>query len=100
MPVFNVSISEDTPTNSNITQITAMDDDSDELGRIYYSIANIQHPGVTNGTFTIGGRSGIIYTYGVFDRELFDGPYIITVRLIVKSIVVSHALTNDADQCS
>lgn len=81
MQTFNTSIFEDIPSDFSITRLTARDDDSGLFGRLEYSISQILGGTELNATFTIDETSGIVRTEGTFDREVFGGPYIITVRI-------------------
>lgn len=76
MQTFNASIFEDALPNFAVIEITAMDDDSGEFGRLNYTISKVLGSG---GTFVIDNATGIVRTAGTFDRETFAGPYIITV---------------------
>lgn len=76
MQRFNASIFEDALPNFAVIEITAMDDDSGEFGRLNYTISDVLGSG---GTFVIDNATGIVRTAGTFDRETFAGPYIITV---------------------
>ena len=44
-----------------------------------YNVSNIVGSQVPNGTFEIDPDSGIVSTVGYFDREVFAGPYFVTV---------------------
>lgn len=79
MTTFNASIAEDTLPGSSVTTLTATDEDSGELGRVIYSITDIQGPSAPNGTFIIEPNTGIVRTEGYFNRESFSGTYLITV---------------------
>ena len=76
---FNASIFENTPAGFSIITLNATDADSGELGRVMYNVSNIVGSQVPNGTFEIDPDSGIVSTVGYFDREVFAGPYIVTV---------------------
>lgn len=79
MPSYNTSIDEDISSGSSIATVTAEDDDSGLLGTVVYNISNVAGTLQSNETFTID-ESGVVRTEGLFDRERFTGPYIITVR--------------------
>ena len=79
MADFNASITENTLPGSSVTTVTATDEDSGELGRVIYSITDVQGPTEPNGTFMIESNTGIVRTEGYFDRERFSGTYVITV---------------------
>lgn len=79
MQRFNASIFEDALPNFAVIEITAMDDDSGEFGRLNYTISDVFGSGGVNGTFVIDNATGIVRTAGTFDRETFAGPYIIIV---------------------
>lgn len=81
--LYNETIREDITAGSIVTQITAMDDDSNENGQLSYSIVvSVSLPTGLNapsGSFTVEEATGIIRTTGTFDREAFSGPYTIMV---------------------
>lgn len=80
---FNASIFEDAPPGSSVIRLIATDADSGDLGRVVYTVSDVQGPTQpipsANGTFVIGYTTGIVSTEGYFDRELFPGPYVVTV---------------------
>lgn len=84
MQLFNASIAEDIAAGSSVTTLTATDLDSGEFSRLVYSISAVQGPPLDqlNGTFVIDAYSGVVSTVGSFDREVFEGPYIITVSYV------------------
>ena len=70
----------------SVISIEATDRDSGLLGELVYSIASVVGPAdflTVNGSFIIvpDNNQGVIYTTGTFDRESFEGPYTINVRL-------------------
>lgn len=76
---FNVSIFENTPAGFSVITLNASDADSGELGRVAYNVTEVVGSSVSNGTFEIDPDTGVISTVGDFDRELFSGPYLVTV---------------------
>ena len=95
LPVFNATIFEDALPTFSVTQVTATDDDDGEFGMVYYSISDIQPEG-TDGTFSIDESTGVVRTNGTFDREVFAGPYVITVNKKVLSYSILLILCFDA----
>ena len=88
MTQFNVTISEDINPNTEVTTLTAEDEDSGEFGNIIYSILEVQPQTNLTGTFTIDNTTGTVYSLGIFDRELFAGPYSVTVSLAVTAYYI------------
>lgn len=88
---FNASIFEDTPPDFSVIRLTATDADSGEFGRVMYTVSDVQGPippiASANGTFVIGPTTGIVRTEGQFDRELFPGPYVVTVSCPSSSVM-------------
>lgn len=80
MQNFNASIFENVLPGFPVITLTAQDDDSDELGRVIYNVSDVQPPvPQPNGTFVIDENTGVVRTVGLFDREVFAGPYVVTV---------------------
>lgn len=92
MQTFNASINEDSPSDMSVATLSARDDDSGEFGRVTYSVAGVQGPigPEPNGSFLIDERTGVVRTIGNFDRELFEGPYLVTVSESCNSIATSN----------
>ncbi|XP_069129376.1 protocadherin Fat 4-like [Argopecten irradians] len=75
--VYSHTISENQPTVTSVIKVSASDADSDENGRITYSIEG----GDPNNNFTIDPVTGLIRTRTTLDREVRD-----TVNLIIYAV--------------
>lgn len=81
MQSFNASISEDVLPGFNVTTLTATDEDSGDLGRVVYSVSEVRGT-IANESFVIDEVTGVVRTVGSFDREAFEGPYVVIVSSI------------------
>lgn len=77
---------DNTPVGSNVTVVTA---DGGENARLVYSLVNI----IGGEAFTIEESTGLIQTTIPFDREIFAGPYELTVGNIISISVHDNYCT-------
>lgn len=90
MQVFNASIYEDVLPEFAVITLIAEDRDSGERGRVVYNISDVvPTPPQLNGTFAINENTGVVRTVGLFDRESFSGPYVVTVSGCIRSYPVN-----------
>ena len=101
MQTFNASINENSPSDMSVATLSARDDDSGAFGRLTYSISDVQGPTgpEPNGSFVIDERTGVVRTVGNFDRELFEGPYVVTVSESCDSMILVTKANFLLDYC-
>ena len=74
-----------------ICQVTAEDDDADENRLLRYTIMSVA-PDTTGsgiGGFEMDVNTGTVRTTGSFDREMFTGPYSISVSVACQITIPS-----------
>ncbi|XP_011407489.2 PREDICTED: protocadherin Fat 4-like [Amphimedon queenslandica] len=75
MATYNVNLPEDTPTNSFVTVVTANDTDFGVNGLVRYELVPL-----TNPNFEIHEGTGVITSKRMFDYELEQRTYTLTIR--------------------
>ncbi|XP_072438052.1 cadherin EGF LAG seven-pass G-type receptor 3-like isoform X4 [Chiloscyllium punctatum] len=71
---YQVQVAENQPPGTRVISITAVDPDSGEAGRLYYSMASLMDSRSMD-YFTIDAERGLLSTSKVLDRESMDLHY-------------------------
>ncbi|XP_048462262.1 cadherin EGF LAG seven-pass G-type receptor 3 [Rhincodon typus] len=71
---YQVQVAENQPPGTHVISITAVDPDSGEAGRLYYSMASLMDSRSMD-YFTIDAERGLLSTSKILDRESMDLHY-------------------------
>lgn len=101
---YNATIDEDVREDTIVVRLTASDSDTAPNAMLQYQITSIAGPPAPaspsdptppSGSFIIDETLGDIRTQGMFDREAFEGPYVLQVTVTDNGVGMS--LTGTAE---